>query len=80
MDFAAKLVARLEEAVAETEERRSNLLFELGRYNGRLETLQEVLGLVNGDDTTAVSTDDNSSDDGGEDAAKTDSENGQSTA
>ena len=39
MDFAAKLVARLEEAVAETEERRSNLLFELGRYNGRLETL-----------------------------------------
>lgn len=73
-------VAELEAAIAEAEAQRSNALFELGKINGRLETLRQILGLMNGNNTTAVSTGDDSGDDGDKDAAKTDSENGQTTA
>ena len=73
------LIAELEAAITEADERRGNLLFELGRINGRLETLRQVLGLVNGNDTTAVSTGVDSSD-GEHNAAETDSEDGQSAA
>ena len=72
-------IGELEAAIAEAEQRRRDVLYELGKVSGRLETLRQVLGLVNGNDTTAVFTGVDSSD-GEHNAAKTDSENGQSTA